>query len=733
MVITRSFTKALRDLRNNVSNFLTTRKFYKTLHGTQSELSNPAQDSPKIELPHQHQNMPNTENEQTNPILVAPLPKNVPNTVNEGPKHNPIFAPNIQSVSVSTAAPVYNHAVNSRSVPVSSASVAYCTVTSRSLVTTAPSQAGHSLPPVAPGHASQASNTSVTCQLSSQASNEYRLPNIGPNQSQYQHPWYPCPPYSYLPHPVPSNMGCPFSPYLSPPVYGNIGWPYSTCYTQAVPGNMSQSHVPPVLTTGTSSNSHFGTFANPVQSTAYPDIYTGNPNLQSLGMTFNVGSPNSQPTVLSHGTTTTTIYSSGISTTSTSTSLHNPQTQQSAKPISNSVTGSASNTNACNLVNADLSQSDPSAVPQPDRTHSMSSNPTCYGSATGFSPCVAPMGFGLTLPPIAIDVFSDDIAEYREFKIKIQSILSMGQYPDEMKVIFLKSHLTGDAEASVASILPDDPGAYEEIWRILDEDFGMADLGFDHHLSLLLSIGSWSPCTTDDDLKQLYRHVSQNYAALKHYGPDAVKLSEAAKVYILPLLTGHAAHKVTKLREEGKKYNIVEILKILRTIISHQKVLSCTKALKQESRKINKAGKKSILVAKGINGHCCKADSGSPTKGNLSKRGFSDCSTESCLQGPSSGRQYNGEPFKYYTPNNPPSLEKFMCPFCETNDHAVSECQLYDSRDLYWEHILSKRWCSNCLKTGHQWRKCFKEKSCHLSCGRVDKHVAVLCDKYYKD
>ena len=158
MVTTRSFTKALRDLGNNVSNFLTTRKFYKTLHRTQNELSNRAQDSPKIKLPHQHQNMPNTENEQNNLILVAPLPENVPNTVNEGPKLSPTFAPNIQSVAVSTAAPVYNHAVNSRSVPVSSASVAYCTVTSRSFVTTAPSQAGHSLPPVASCHASQASN-----------------------------------------------------------------------------------------------------------------------------------------------------------------------------------------------------------------------------------------------------------------------------------------------------------------------------------------------------------------------------------------------------------------------------------------------------------------------------------------------------------------------------------------------------------------------------------------------
>ena len=226
---------------------------------------------------------------------------------------------------------------------------------------------------------------------------------------------------------------------------------------------------------------------------------------------------------------------------------------------------------------------------------------------------------------------------------------------------------------------------------------------------------------------------------MQHYGPDAVKQSEAAKVYILPLLTGHAAHKVTRLHEEGKDYNIPTILKILKTIISHQKFLDSSKALKRESRKTNKAGKKCMLVSsdsvKVAETHCCEENSShcftvgsGPASRNSSKKVSFENTHKSRLQNPSPDRR---EPVRYSTPTRSPSPEQFLCPFCETNDHSVKECKLYDSRDLYWEHILRKRWCSNCLKTGHQWRKCFKEQSCHLSCGRVDKHVTVLCDKYY--
>ena len=88
---------------------------------------------------------------------------------------------------------------------------------------------------------------------------------------------------------------------------------------------------------------------------------------------------------------------------------------------------------------------------------------------------------------------------------------------------------------------------------------------------------------------------------------------------------------------------------------------------------------------------------------------------------------------RYQTPPRKSSPARFNCPFCESQDHTEDECKLYNDRNLYWQHIQRKRWCSNCLRTGHRWRDCFKEQSCKLSCNRVDKHVSVLCDQYYKD
>ena len=201
--------------------------------------------------------------------------------------------------------------------------------------------------------------------------------------------------------------------------------------------------------------------------------------------------------------------------------------------------------------------------------------------------------------------------------------------------------------------------------------------------------------------------------------------------------------KLLNLHEEGVRYNIPEILKILKTIISHKKFLDSTKALKRDSRKTNKSGKKSMVVTSGSaeegtethccvgnSIHCCAVNSGKPAREHMSKKvSFQN----QRLQSPSPDRRSSREQVRYSTPTRSPSPAPFSCPFCESNDHGVSACKLYDQRDLYWEHILRKRWCSNCLRPGHQGRKCFQDQSCQLSCGRVDKHVTVLCDKYYKD
>ena len=346
----------------------------------------------------------------------------------------------------------------------------------------------------------------------------------------------------------------------------------------------------------------------------------------------------------------------------------------------------------------------------------------------------------VSLPRIKIDSFDGDLTQYKEFKIKIKSMLAISNYSEEMKVIFLKGHLTGEPAETVASIMPDDPGAYENIWLILDEDFGSPELGFDHHLNLLLSLSSWSRCETDEDIKQLYRHISINYEAIKHFGPEAAKEAEAAKVLILPLLFGTAAHKVTKLHETGgNNYNIPAILKILKSIIGHNKFLESSKALKVETRRTNKPSKKSILLNKNLESNTNTDEDDTDVRSNLMSSGGSPKNKRVAwedrgrrrAQSPSPERNSDRVP-RYVTPTRSPSPAQFACPFCQSNDHDKNTCKRFDNRDLYWALIIKNRWCGNCLRTGHRWRDCFRESSCDLACGRADKHVSVLCDKYYK-
>ena len=362
-----------------------------------------------------------------------------------------------------------------------------------------------------------------------------------------------------------------------------------------------------------------------------------------------------------------------------------------------------------------------------DHGHELSTS-----SGASSSHCYNSLPF--TLGPLEIDKFDGDFSEYREFKIKIQSILSSGQFTEPMKVIFLKKHLLNDALDAVASFMPDDPCAYTEMWSVLDEDFGTSELGFDHHLNILLNISSWPECKTDSDLKRLYRHISVNYSAIQHYGPEAVREAEAAKVFIVPLLTGYAANKVTKLRESGREYNIPNILKILKTIIGHSKFIESARSLRKDNVKSPKVRRSFHVNTEGENsedsdGSC--SDNGRTSRKDTKKVRWQD-QRRKTSRSPSPKPGSNRSAIRYKTPPRVPSPVRFKCPFCENNEHEVKDCKLYNNRDKYWLHILNKRWCSNCLRVGHLSNLCFREQSCQLECGRADKHCQVLCDKNYK-
>ena len=332
-------------------------------------------------------------------------------------------------------------------------------------------------------------------------------------------------------------------------------------------------------------------------------------------------------------------------------------------------------------------------------------------------------------PPMEIEKFDGDYAQYKEFKIKVTSILESCSYSPAMKVIYLKKHLTGEPFDSVAGVMPDDPGAYHRIWSILDEDYGTIQLGQEHHLSALFEIQFWPETRSVEELHKLYRHVSLHYEALKHYGPDACYQAEAVKILILSSLTGYAAKRVTQLREQQDNYNIDSILKELKTIISHSKFIASTKSLKKPPK---------VRRAFNVNSTYDSSDEFSDSdidhkticnqiksivKSELDNRG-----REKKVK----FEERDTQRFRYTSPSRSPSPAQPKCPFCNTDEHSVYNCKLYQTRDEYWRHIFRNRWCANCLRTGHKWAECFRPQSCNTGCNRTDKHVSVLCDKYYK-
>ena len=355
---------------------------------------------------------------------------------------------------------------------------------------------------------------------------------------------------------------------------------------------------------------------------------------------------------------------------------------------------------ACNNKTSDENVIMSDVVPLPESPPlTRNSENISPASPTQFAPTC------FTLPPISIEKFDGNISDYMEFKIKVESLLTMSLYPDRLKVIYLKSYLCGEPLDSTSGIMPDDPGAYNDIWSILDEDYGMPDLVRDHHLSLLLSINSWPLCTTNVNLKKLYRHVSTHYRILKKFGCDAIEEAEAVKVFILPLLTGYAGYKVAKLHQDGNNYNIPEILKILKSIISHQKFIESAKSIKTNSKltkQPNHSSKENDLI------------------NNLPK-------IEGSFQSSNVSHPIENKVSSY----EKSSSHRFTCQICQTDSHHHTQCNKYQNRDEFWNHITKHRLCGNCLIPGHKWRECFKEHSCKLGCGRRDKHAPVLCRKFY--
>ena len=72
------------------------------------------------------------------------------------------------------------------------------------------------------------------------------------------------------------------------------------------------------------------------------------------------------------------------------------------------------------------------------------------------------------------------------------------------------------------------------------------------------------------------------------------------------------------------------------------------------------------------------------------------------------------------------------CVFCNHQQHSSHNCQKYSSNEDFYNMVIKKRLCRNCLRPHHHAETCFDSTFCNTpNCPREDKHSKVICRNTY--
>ena len=94
----------------------------------------------------------------------------------------------------------------------------------------------------------------------------------------------------------------------------------------------------------------------------------------------------------------------------------------------------------------------------------------------------------------------------------------------------------------------------------------------------------------------------------------------------------------------------------------------------------------------------------------------------------------NSYPTSQYTPfrpERPPTVQSSplsgICVFCDSKNHDSHDCTAHSNPDAYYDLILKKGLCLNCLQFGHIAGNCSVPCTCKHACNRRQKHSTVIC------
>ena len=382
--------------------------------------------------------------------------------------------------------------------------------------------------------------------------------------------------------------------------------------------------------------------------------------------------------------------------------------------------------------------------------------------------------------PLKLNKFNGTPGTYRSFKSRFNLVMKKGRIDEGLQAEHLVQCLDGTPLRLASMIDLEDPSALKDIWKRLDGNFGDKHCDYQHHVAELQQLGSYTQCTTDSDLRELYVKFTEHLYALRHISENP-EAGEDYKATLCGVLPDYLQRKVLKnMKQRPESYRLDKILDLveeqvslsnLRDVVTGKGGLSkpanfgkesvspWTKSRIEAERKAHACagrlenmhidpegvrgshrqanyvtvGQETISIPGPVASKCYPSimrDSGThyvfnsiavpPITGYVSS--MLDSTQAPSMQG---NAARTSSPWGSKTVSLDPKSK--TCVFCKAN-HPSLDCRVFELANQYMDVLNKQGRCFNCLAEDHALPFCPEESTCRVgSCKVTIKHCHFYC------
>ena len=178
-----------------------------------------------------------------------------------------------------------------------------------------------------------------------------------------------------------------------------------------------------------------------------------------------------------------------------------------------------------------------------------------------------------TFSDTGLEKFSGRTKDYQNFK-DLFKIVTEG-YPEKYKLLKLRQFLDYKSNAEIAYIHADDEGALDKAWKELDDLHGQGQGNGEYHVSQVMSVMTWKPCETQNDLEKLYTHLKTHLAMAQRAGDHYHHQTEGLAHFMSNILYGWCQDKVIELKlDRPDEFCMDKIMGFLKRAVQHDRLKS---------------------------------------------------------------------------------------------------------------------------------------------------------------